>query len=146
MKPDTKPLRFSIELRATERLKDGPFIAGGPGKVGFVDDIPRAREALAAKAGRYPDFGCPLVLAMLPASMSFDDRTALDVLYGSEAVQFSVDDPTFANPTPARLDATGSGWSVAIPTPAIGKHTIYAESIQGFDTSAPASRTFTVTK
>ena len=63
-----------------------------------------------------------------------------------KAVQISVDDPTFANPTPARIDSTGSGWTVAIPTPAIGKHTIYAESIQGFDTSTPASRTFTVTK
>ena len=63
-----------------------------------------------------------------------------------KAVQVSVDDPTFSNPTPARLAATGSSWSVAIPTPAIGKHTIYAESTQGFDTSAPASQTFTVTK
>jgi hypothetical protein len=64
----------------------------------------------------------------------------------SKGVQISVDDPTFSNPTPARVDATGTGWSLAIPTPAIGKHTIYAESTQGFDTSAPASRTFTVTK
>jgi len=63
-----------------------------------------------------------------------------------KSVQISVDDPTFANPTPARIGSTGSTWSVAIPTPAIGKHTIYAESIQGFDTSAPASQTFTVTK
>ena len=46
----------------------------------------------------------------------------------------------------ARLDASGTSWSVAIPTPAVGKHTIYAESTQGFDTSAPASQTFTVTK
>ena len=29
-------------------------------------------------------------------------------------------------PIPARLDANGSTWSVAIPTPAVGKHTIYA--------------------
>jgi hypothetical protein len=64
----------------------------------------------------------------------------------NRAVQISVDDPTFANPIPARIDATGSSWSVAIPTPAIGKHTIYAASTQGFDTSAPAARTFTVTK
>jgi hypothetical protein len=64
----------------------------------------------------------------------------------NKAIQISVDDPTFANPTPARIDSTGAGWSVAIPTPAIGKHTIYAESVQGFDTSAPASRAFTVTK
>src|SRR5947208_12199655 len=53
----------------------------------------------------------------------------------NKAVQISVDDPTFATPTQARIDSTGSSWSVAIPTPAIGKHTIYAESTQGFDTS-----------
>ena len=60
----------------------------------------------------------------------------------NRTVQVSVDDPTFASPVPARL--TGSTWSVAIPTPAVGKHTIYAESTQGFDTSAPASTTITV--
>ena len=60
----------------------------------------------------------------------------------NKAVAISVDDPTFANPVPARLD--GSTWSVAIPTPAVGKHTIYAESTQGFSTSAAASTTFTV--
>ena len=62
----------------------------------------------------------------------------------NRSVSISVDDPTFANPVPARLDATGASWSVAVPTPAVGKHTIYAESTQGFDTSAPAATTFTV--
>jgi hypothetical protein len=62
----------------------------------------------------------------------------------NRSVQISVDDPTFASPIPARLDSSNSTWSVAIPTPAAGKHTIYAESVQGFDTSAPASTTFTV--
>jgi hypothetical protein len=60
----------------------------------------------------------------------------------NKSVAVSVDDPTFANPVPARI--SGSTWSVAIPTPAAGKHTIYAESTQGFDTSAPAATTFTV--
>jgi hypothetical protein len=64
----------------------------------------------------------------------------------NKSVQVSVDDASFASPVPARIDATGSGWSVAIPTPAIGKHTIYARSIQGFDTSAPAAQAFIVTK
>ena len=64
----------------------------------------------------------------------------------NKAVQVSVDDPTFASPVPARIDASGTGWSVAIPTPAIGKHTIYARAQQGFDTSAPAAQAFTVTK
>ena len=62
----------------------------------------------------------------------------------NEGVEISVDDPTFSNPTTARI--SGSNWSVAIPTPSVGKHTIYAESTQGYDTSAPASVTFGVTK
>jgi hypothetical protein len=62
----------------------------------------------------------------------------------NKGVEISVDDPTFSNPTPARL--SGSSWSVAIPTPGVGKHTIYAESTQGFSTSAPVSVTFSVTK
>jgi len=62
----------------------------------------------------------------------------------NESVQVSLDDSSFANAVPARL--SGSSWSVALQTPAIGKHTIYARSTQGFDTSAPTSVTFTVTK
>jgi hypothetical protein len=62
----------------------------------------------------------------------------------NESVSVSIDDPTFANAVPARLD--GSSWSVAITTPAVGKHTIYARSTQGYTTSPTASSTFTVTR
>jgi len=62
----------------------------------------------------------------------------------NKSVQVSVDDPTFANAVPARL--SGTNWSVAIPTPSVGKHTIYAESKQGYTTSAPTSVTITVTR
>jgi hypothetical protein len=62
----------------------------------------------------------------------------------NKGVEVSVDDPTFSNPTQARL--SGSNWSVAIPTPSVGKHTIYAESTQGYSTSAPTSVTINVTK
>ena len=62
----------------------------------------------------------------------------------NKGVEISVDDATFSSPVPARL--SGTSWSVAIPTPSIGKHTIYAESTQGFNTSAPTSVTFNVTK
>jgi hypothetical protein len=62
----------------------------------------------------------------------------------NKGVEISVDDATFSNPVPARL--SGTSWSVAIPAPSIGKHTIYAESTQGFSTSAPTSVTFNVTK
>ncbi|HLX32541.1 MAG TPA: hypothetical protein VKR79_07210 [Gaiellaceae bacterium] len=62
----------------------------------------------------------------------------------NKTVLVSVDDSSFANAVPARL--SGSTWSVAVPTPAVGKHTLYAESTQGYTTSAPTSLTFTVTK
>jgi hypothetical protein len=62
----------------------------------------------------------------------------------NRSVEVSVDDAGFASPIPARID--GSSWSNAIPTPAVGRHTIYARSSQGFDTSAVASSTFTMTK
>src|SRR5438105_2518684 len=54
------------------------------------------------------------------------------------------DGPTLWNPAVGRV--SGANWSGAIPAPSVGKHTIYAESTQGFDTSAPASVTFSVTK
>lgn len=62
----------------------------------------------------------------------------------NKSVAISVDDPTFSNPTAARI--SGTTWSTTISTPSIGKHTIYAESAQGYTTSAPASVTINVTK
>jgi hypothetical protein len=62
----------------------------------------------------------------------------------NKSVQVSLDDSSFVNAVPARL--SGSSWSVALQTPGVGKHTIYARSTQGFDTSSTASQTFTVTK
>jgi hypothetical protein len=62
----------------------------------------------------------------------------------NRGVEISVDDPSFSNPTAATI--TGSAWSASIATPSVGKHTIYAESTQGYSTSAPASVTFSVTK
>jgi hypothetical protein len=82
--------------------------------------------------------------------MSLSGNSYADVpSYGAsvnKTVEVSVDDASFANAVPARIDSTSAGWSVALPTPAIGKHTIYARSTQGFDESAPASVALTVTK
>jgi len=61
-----------------------------------------------------------------------------------QSVQVSVDDPSFTAAVPARL--SGTAWSVAVPTPAIGKHVVYARAAQGFDTGDSTSQTFTVTK
>jgi hypothetical protein len=62
----------------------------------------------------------------------------------NQAVQVSLDDASFGSPVPARLN--GTGWSVALPTPALGQHVVYARATQGFDSGAAASQTFTVTK
>ena len=64
----------------------------------------------------------------------------------NKAVLLSLDDPTFAGPIPVAINSSGNGWSVVIPTPAVGRHTLYAQSVQGFDTSAVVARHFTVTK
>src|SRR4051794_4180819 len=41
----------------------------------------------------------------------------------TRSVQVALDDPTLANPVAARIDGSGAGWSVALTTPAAGKHT-----------------------
>jgi hypothetical protein len=64
----------------------------------------------------------------------------------TRSVQVSLDDATFANAVPGRLGAANTTWSVAVPTPAVGKHTLYARSSQGFDTSSTVSENFNVTK
>ena len=62
----------------------------------------------------------------------------------NRSVDVSIDDPTFATAVPGRL--SGTTWSVAVPTPAVGTHTVYARATQGFDTGATTTRSFTVTK
>ena len=64
----------------------------------------------------------------------------------NRTVLLSLDDPTFASPIPVAINSGYSGWSVVIPTPAVGKHTLYAESVQGFSTSSVVVRHFTVTR
>jgi hypothetical protein len=74
---------------------------------------------------------------------SFVDVPSWSASFG-QSVQVSVDDPSFANAVPGRL--SGTTWSVAIPTPAVGKHVLYVQARQGFDSGASTSQAFTVTK
>ena len=62
----------------------------------------------------------------------------------NRSVTVSLDDPSFSNPIAARIEPSGASWSVAIQTPARGRHTIYVESTQGFTTSTPVSTSVTV--
>jgi hypothetical protein len=80
--------------------------------------------------------------------MSFNGASYVDLpshaASTNKGVVVSVDDPSFSNAVSARL--SGTSWSVAIPTPGVGKHTLYARSTQGYDTSAPTTVTVNVTK
>jgi hypothetical protein len=80
--------------------------------------------------------------------MSFNGASYVDLpshaASMNKGVVVSVDDPSFSNAVPARL--SGTSWSVAISTPGVGKHTLYARSTQGYDTSAPTTVTVNVTK
>lgn len=60
----------------------------------------------------------------------------------NEKVEVSLDDASFANAVPARID--GTTWSVAVPSPTAGTHTVYVRATQGYDTPATASSTFRV--
>jgi hypothetical protein len=73
------------------------LIGIGPVSVGFVDDVPRARDAITSKTGCYRDLEAPFVIAVMPNSPTFDAQDAIDVLYGSEAIQLD----------PARLEDPG---------------------------------------
>jgi hypothetical protein len=64
----------------------------------------------------------------------------------NRSVQISIDDPSFSHPIAARLDASDTSWSVAIQTPAVGRHTVYVEATQGFTTSPVTSSTFKITR
>lgn len=74
---------------------------------------------------------------------SFTDVPAWSASFG-QSVAVSLDDSSFANAVPGRL--AGTTWSVAVPTPALGTHTVYARATQGFDTGATTTRSFTVTR
>lgn len=65
----------------------------GPVSVGYTNDVSAARQTIAGKASRYGELNAPFVVAVLQ-SWPFNDRDAVEVLYGSEAVRV---DPIDAN-------------------------------------------------
>jgi hypothetical protein len=60
------------------------------------------------------------------------------------SVQVSLDDANFAHPLTAKLGSTSTTYSLSIPTPTVGAHTIYVRAVQGSVQSAAVSRSFTV--
>lgn len=66
-----------------------------PGKTGFVNDIQKSRAALDRKKRRYGKPDRPMIIALLSDSWFFDDDDVGQCLFGSEAVQYRQNDPTF---------------------------------------------------
>jgi hypothetical protein len=64
----------------------------------------------------------------------------------NRAVLLSLDDPTFATTIPVAINSSNDGWSVVISTPAVGNHTLYVQSVQGFDASSVVARHYTDNK
>ena len=62
----------------------------------------------------------------------------------TETVEVSVDDPSFAAPVEATLDAASSTWSAPLGALPVGEHTIYARAVRDGTASETASSTFTV--
>ena len=77
-------------LKGTPGLHPNDRLIGiGPMSVGFVNDVPQARKAIAGKARRYARLEAPFVVAVMPTSPTFGVEDAMNVLYGSEAIQFN---------------------------------------------------------
>jgi hypothetical protein len=66
---------------------DNRFIGVRTGIAGFVDDVPKLRNAMIRKGKRYGTPDKPLLVAVLAANGFVDDRAVMDALFGSESVQ-----------------------------------------------------------
>jgi hypothetical protein len=64
----------------------------------------------------------------------------------NQSVEYAIDSPTFAAKKVATLAADRRTWSAAVPTPAIGTHTLYARAVQGDGIGEAVSVPFTVTQ
>ena len=72
---------------------DHRLLGIGPISSGFVNDHVKLGNSLKRKFGHYGRLGQPLVVAVLAMSMSVDRESVEEVLFGREALQYSVDDP-----------------------------------------------------
>jgi hypothetical protein len=108
-----RPDGWEIVLEAIPKGTPGThphdrLIGVGPVSAGFVDDVPQARKAILGKTGRYRGLEAPLVLAVMPISPTFSAQDAVEVLYGSEAIEL---DPEHLD-EPGRLVRRPDGvWS-----------------------------------
>jgi hypothetical protein len=83
-------LRPSAWSPAHRGCPDNRFIGMRTGIGGFVDDVPKLRNAVVRKGRRYGTPDKPLLVAILAANGFTDERAVVDALFGSEAVQVDI--------------------------------------------------------
>jgi hypothetical protein len=91
---------WEIELRAIprapgKRSRRARLIGMGPMTSGYVNDVADVRSALARKRSHYGELDGPFIVAVMP-SFQFEFESAAEVLYGSQAISFPIDDPESA--------------------------------------------------
>lgn len=67
---------------------DNRFLGLRVANAGFVDDVPKLRNAITRKGKRYGTPDKPLLVAVLAVNGFVDDRALVGALFGSEAVRF----------------------------------------------------------
>jgi hypothetical protein len=82
-----RPGAWSPEHRG---CPDNRFIGMRTGIGGYIDDVPKLRNAIVRKGKRYGTPDKPLLVAILAANGSTDDQAVVDALFGSQAVQVNV--------------------------------------------------------
>jgi hypothetical protein len=69
---------------------DNRFIGMRTGIGGFVDDVPKLRNAVTRKGKHYGTPDKPLLVAVLALNGFVDDRAVVDALFGSQSVQLHI--------------------------------------------------------
>lgn len=85
----------AVPISRPHRGKAERILGFYPGTTGFVNDRQKAKAALDRKKSRYGTPERPMVIALLSDSGFFDDDDFGQCLFGSEAVQYLQNDPTF---------------------------------------------------
>jgi hypothetical protein len=91
---DWKLVFRPLPIKPERRGKEGPMLGIYPASSGYVNDKPMARKTLERKRRQFRQLDGPFIVALLTTSPSMDDESIAEALFGSEAVQVRVDDPT----------------------------------------------------
>ena len=84
-----------LPIKPDRRGKAGRLLGLYPASAGFVNDKTMVRKALERKRRQFGQLDKPFVVALLATSSFMDDEDIAQALFGSETVQYRVNDPAF---------------------------------------------------